>query len=327
MTWKFLEAQSWLNQNHPRYQIIFWKSSSKVIFLDSERNVEFPYSFSALVAKLKKDPECIFSATKEEIEEKKKKSLFKKYGVENPSQLEEIKNKKKQTHIKNYGVPTPFERKEIQEKARHSQSKDQTKNKRKKTNLKKWGVEYPYQNKEVLERALQSKKENGHIKYIDGKTIPQWAQDPDLGSEMTLYYAQKVGIHPSQKKKNISLLQIKICDFLKNELRLKEVNHFSEVKNITDFTHNKMIKEQKGLPKKGRFHPDFCFPLLKLIIECDGEYYHIRTEEQILHDDLRNKVYSGHGYDVYCFSGQEILHNWTKTKQVLIQKFESYDLE
>ena len=84
--------------------------------------------------------------------EKRKKTCFKNYGVEHPSQSEKIKDKKKQTFIEHYGVENPMQNKEVREKG-------------KQTCLIKFGVEYPNQNKEVREKVKQTCLLNHNVDY------------------------------------------------------------------------------------------------------------------------------------------------------------------
>lgn len=74
-----------------------------------------------------------------EVQEKIKKTLIKKYGVEHPAQAKEVMDKMKKTTFERYGVENSLQSKEVQEK-------------RKKTNLKKYGVEFSLASKEVREK-------------------------------------------------------------------------------------------------------------------------------------------------------------------------------
>jgi len=79
------------------------------------------------------------SRNSKETIQKTKKTILKRFGVENPSQSKQIKEKKIETTLKNYGVENPSQSKQIKEK-------------RKKTNLKRFGVENPMQNVEIKEK-------------------------------------------------------------------------------------------------------------------------------------------------------------------------------
>lgn len=74
---------------------------------------------------------------------KARKTMLKRYGVKNISQLDEIKNKKKETTLKNYGVE-------------HNSQSSQIKNKKKQTCINNFGVEYPQQSKEIKNKSKQT---------------------------------------------------------------------------------------------------------------------------------------------------------------------------
>ena len=104
-----------------------------------------------------------------ETQEKYKKSLMEKLGVDHPSKSEEIKKKKIGTCLKNHGVENPSQSEEIKEKARQSNlerrgvrcsfQSEEVKEKSKQTNLEKRGVEYAFQSEEVKEKSNQRKLE------------------------------------------------------------------------------------------------------------------------------------------------------------------------
>ena len=101
-----------------------------------------------------------------EFLEKAKQTSLEHYGVEYPSQSNEFKEKVKKTSLEKYGVEHVLQSKEIQEKAKQSMIKkygvenaaqsEEVKEKIKQTNLEKYGVEHVLQLKEIQEKAKQS---------------------------------------------------------------------------------------------------------------------------------------------------------------------------
>ncbi len=83
-----------------------------------------------------------------QINEKRKQTCFKKYGVEHGSQSELIKEKHKQTCLKKYGVEYSFQASEVKEKIHN-------------TCLKKYGVDWAFQS----ELAKMHQKETLIKKY------------------------------------------------------------------------------------------------------------------------------------------------------------------
>lgn len=99
---------------------------------------------------------------KKEIDDKRKQSYIKKYGVNNPNKSRKIRDKTKHTNIEKYGVEYP------------TQSKDVIKT-RTKNNIKKYGVESPTQLPEIFEKAVKNgyrrkeyKWKTGEISIIQG---------------------------------------------------------------------------------------------------------------------------------------------------------------
>jgi hypothetical protein len=76
----------------------------------------------------KKIKESISKLDKEEINNKRSKTVSIKYGVDNVAKLKEVKNKKTENSYKNWGVDLPIKNVDIKERI-------------KKTNLEKWGKE------------------------------------------------------------------------------------------------------------------------------------------------------------------------------------------
>lgn len=62
--------------------------------------------------------------------------------------------------------------------------------------------------------------------------------------------------------------------------------------------------------KIGNYFADFAISLYggdTVVIECDGHDFHEKTKEQVARDKKRDRFIKGQGYDVYRFSGSEII--------------------
>jgi hypothetical protein len=98
--------------------------------------------------------------------EKRKKTCFKNYGVEHPSQSEKIKDKKKQTFIEHYGVECSLQSTEVKEKIKqtliirfgveHPSKSEEIKDKKKQTLIEHYGVEHQMYNTQVKEKIKQT---------------------------------------------------------------------------------------------------------------------------------------------------------------------------
>ena len=64
------------------------------------------------------------------------------------------------------------------------------------------------------------------------------------------------------------------------------------------------------------FYADFCFPELKLIIECDSEMYHSK-DYQKRRDGTRQEILEQAGFTVVRFSSKQILKEREATKTAL----------
>lgn len=310
------EAQNWLDQNHPRYKILEWGGKSCAIskFLDTKRGVEFEYKFNALRDKLYCVPDNIFSPTLSEVQEKIKKTMMERYGVEHPQQSKAIREKIKKTNLKKYGTEYACQNLKVIKKRKDTTVKkygvdnvfklEEIQKKVRQTNLEKYGYENPFQNEEIQKKIRKTKLKNGNWGEVGGKTIFQWAQDPELASAMTLYRGWKSGIRPWDIKPRKFLTELTFRNILIEKYKLQEG---------LDFVWNKKLPEHRGM-KKDYYVPDFRLLKHKVIIEIDGDYTHgnpllfaekslirfgkkqITVEEKAKIDDLKNKEYKRLGY-------------------------------
>jgi hypothetical protein len=103
------------------------------------------------------------------VQDQKKKTLFKNYGVEHALQSESIQNKKKETNLNHFGSDEPFKCILIKEKIKATNldrlgvenpfESNLIQEQIRQTNLEKYGVESPLQNREILEKTKQTNLE------------------------------------------------------------------------------------------------------------------------------------------------------------------------
>ncbi len=65
--------------------------------------------------------------------------------------------------------------------------------------------------------------------------------------------------------------------------------------------------------KVGKFRADFYLPKRNLVIECDGEYWHLQEKAQ-LRDQRKDKFLRGLGYDILRLTGQDIINKNSSLK-------------
>ena len=97
------------------------------------------------------------------INNKRKETCLKKYGVPNIRAIPEVNQKIQQTCLERYGAPSPVESEDIRSKIRqtcleeygveYQIGSEATRNKIKSTNLKKLGVEMPFASQKVLDKC------------------------------------------------------------------------------------------------------------------------------------------------------------------------------
>lgn len=121
-------------------------------------------------------------------------------------------------------------------------------------------------------------------------------------------------IDPDEVKNGTSRLEIKVKQTLLGLGCKERGSDIADINFLYDFRHNKRLPEHIGKPQKGSIYPDFCFPKLHLIIEVDGEHWHVRTPEQIEKTEYRNRIYSDFDYNVLVFDGATIKADFSFVK-------------
>lgn len=120
---------------------------------------------------------------KEQIQEKRKLTNIKKYGVDNPSKLESIKDKAANTCYSRYGTKSPTQSKEIFDKVKQSMKN-------------RWGVEYCQQH-----QLLKNKAEDTWIKE---RGVSRPAKDKTVIKKMKDTMIKKYGVDHNMKIESIA---------------------------------------------------------------------------------------------------------------------------
>ncbi len=137
----------WLKEYHPRYELVSWagNATSKSIFFDTTRSVQFECAFAILKRNLKRNPDTIFSPSKEEKKKLYLESHTKKYNGLHYTQTQEYLERRKATVLERYGVANVMQNEKVKENF--------------KTSFKqKYGVEHPSQVEEIHKRQVESIK-------------------------------------------------------------------------------------------------------------------------------------------------------------------------
>ena len=142
----------------------------------------------------------------------RKKSCFKKYGVENPAQSKKAQDKIKQTNLERYGVKNPFQSEKIKEKIKqmcfekygvesHNSSKE-IKEKKKQSCLERYGVENAMQSRELKEKVKQT-----WFKRYGGFTF----QSDELKEKIKKTNLNKYGVESHNSSKEIKEKKKQSC--------------------------------------------------------------------------------------------------------------------
>lgn len=231
----------------------------------------------------------------EEIKEKISNKLREKYGVEHISQLDEIKNKKRETAFRNYGVSHHMQASEVKEKFKNTSmekynvehpSKNETiKNRKKNTFLEKYKVEHPFALSGVVEKKNQTMIE----KY---GTTNSWLKPTKIIIETNTsikdWYQCQEGIKPSYgwilkhfKGEN----EIRKGQLEQILLQFNEKKTSLEIYSEGIFNSKHYNKRVEALAKA--YKPDFKLSE-NIFVNVDGLYWHSDLQkEKDYHFQLR----------------------------------------
>lgn len=229
-----------------------------------------------------------------ENKEKMKATNLEKYGVEYSSQSNLVKEKVKLTFIKKYGQH-PFSNKEnikniLKEKygVEYPTQNEDIRQRIKQTNIEKYGNEYPQQNEEVKQKIRQTRIDKGLTKIFSGKTVREIALENDISISHCNTMINKYGVDFFE---NYKKHQTNIENILMKILENYSIN----------FSFNKTLN-------KGVLKPDFLIEDKKLIIECDGLYWHSDIFKDKNYHKEKKDDYHNNEYSSLFFRENEILN-------------------
>lgn len=244
----------------------------------------------------------------------RKRCLQEKYGVDNVSQIAEVREKKKvsnasveaqtktkQTNLEKYGVPYACQSLEVRSKISSALRSEEVKTKRAKTFQEHYGVDHIFKLPSyrqqygcnvvsTLDSTKQSIKRTLLEKYgVDNAAnIPGVAAKSQILREQTCL--QKYGencIFKTQYFKEKMLSDYGVENVMKNAEILQKANRNKQHKsNLEIRLHNILtaydIKyiEEYAITEHTLAHSfDIYLPKYKILIDCDGDYWHSYTED------------------------------------------------
>lgn len=222
------------------------------------------YSYNKIT---KNGVEKYYCNNKECINIKRKKSLNKKYGIDNVFQLESVKKKSKETCLEKYNVENPHQNKKIIEKAEQ-------------TNLKKYGFKNVFQNEKIKEKSIKTRLKTIGVEYPQqNKNCKEKSKQTNLKKYGVEYPSQRIDIFNERMKKSLQIKKYKNTDLYYQA---------SYEKDFLDKYYGKM-KIENGFSIKYKmngknhiYHPDFYLPEFNLVIEIKSEYWFNKHKEKCL---------------------------------------------
>lgn len=291
--------------------VTYGKTRSK--FIDTHRNVEFEEENKLVLHRLK-NPGHLFAPTKEEVVTKRGDSIEAKYGVRHALQSPELLSKARDTLEQNHGVRNPLRSSAIQEKVTRTHIEKygetrasktvETKRKFKDTCMEKFGGVAPMQSAFVRNKAKETcLSKYGHTTYnasmeaklssskyiVDNLPLSEFVKN----SEYTLSYLKYLA------RNNIDILGLSE----KGTTIERIIAGYLSSKNIS-YVQDRMLANTK-------YRPDFLLEDHKLIIECEGNYWHsdAQNKNNSFHVEKKD-TYNNQGYVLLSFRESEIIQKF-----------------
>ncbi len=258
-----------------------------------------------------------------ETQEKAKKTWIEKYGNDNPSRIEAFKTKRRSTMQKRYGVDNAGQNETIKEKIKKTHQKkyggwyqaqpEVIKNNKEKFNktfsehketinahrqatcLEKYGVNSPLQHPDIIKKSIETRKKNGTIKLINGKTVKEFCKENDISISYTNQLLQQ-NINPAIFDKSSTQIEQIIKDIL--------------IRNQINFNQNGNIGKRK-----------YDFLIDNLIIECDSFYWHSDfNKKDPRYHQIKRDFYIESGFQPLFFRQHEIIYKSKIVESIILNK-------
>lgn len=297
--------EKWLDYNvFYDWAIDLWKENLYIY----RKNINLPHSSINSFFVDSVELNRLIKKNNPDIYEKAKKTNIKKYGAESPLSSESVKEKVKKTNNEKYGVnyitQTDFfinkSKKTCLEKynVEHYRQSEESKERFKRISLERYGTTHPMKNKDLVKKIIKKNKENGVYKVIDGKTVSEWCKEIGINTssmtERISRYGDSIAV---LKPKHISGIEVLISNLLEK----LDVNYQKD--QIID-----------------RKIPDFLIEDRKLIIECDGLYWHSEAKKEKDYHKIKRETYINNGYMPLFFYEDEILNKMDIIESIILNK-------
>jgi very-short-patch-repair endonuclease len=223
-------------------------------------------------------------ASTEECKQKIRATSLKRYGVNHYAKTSEYIERVKRTNLEKYGVEWVAASPEIMAQ-------------RAETNIKLYGTKNPIQNPEIAAKAKATAIERGFIKLYNGKRITEWAEIAKLSRQHAGALLRSYGPEFLEKFKR--------CESDIEQL----TRQILESLNL-NFTAHAVVGGRKT---------DFLIEESKLIIECDGLYWHNDKIKDREYHKNKKEDYKRAGYRSLFFRQDEIIFKSEIVKSIISQ--------
>jgi len=212
---------------------------------------------------------------------------MRKYGVPYVAQAQEVKDKILHTTIERYGVTSAAKLSSTQEK-------------RKATNQERYGCEHPLQKAEFLEKKKGTSKERygDHRELRNPKVLQKWIESRQASGTTQSYYKK----NPDKDAKALE-------GWTKHRSKLELT-----MQSMLDTLNLEYLQGEYLAP----YRPDFVLPDHKLVIECDGLYWHSdAVNSNKFYHAQKREAYLDMGYKPLFFRSDEITNTPEIVKSII----------
>lgn len=208
----------------------------------------------------------------EAAKEKTRQSCLAKYGTTSPLGNKDVQDKVKQTLLNKYGVDHSSKIPGIQDTKREK-------------SVSKYGVDHYTKTDDFRNKAKQRAIDSGLTYIYDGKTSEEIAKE--MGISLS-------GFHQRVRKYGYD-----------SAVKMEKTK--SDIENIMEELLKKIGINYLTDQRIDKYFPDFVLPDQKIIIECDGLYWHSDAinKNRHYHRD-KSRIYGQNGYRSLFFREDEI---------------------
>lgn len=234
--------------------------------------------------------------SKKSTKEKRKKTVLKKYGVDNVAKSDDIKKKQAITNLERYGATSSFQNHEVKMKWKsnirlkygvdHYFKTDEFKEKAKFTNNEKYGVDYFVQSSEYIKKVKKTNNEKYGVDWftmtdefkecskksnMDKYGVDHYTKSDEYKNRVNKHYIEKYGVEwffQTDDFKDMS--RSTMVEKYKSE-------YFSQSEAFKDIIESEEYK-QKRLRKRYEFYENLGF---EFISQSQANKTHVRLKSKI----------------------------------------------